>query len=257
MIDKVVQRENVMKTRTATATAICENKGNMPLKADILTFKTVESKMETVTVNNSMVYRFIKRTSDIIISLIALIILLPVFLITAIAIKLEDRGPVFFTQDRVGRGKSVFSMYKFRSMKVGAAEMHEDLRERYGCDDISFKIKDDPRETKVGRVIRKLNIDELPQLVNILKNDMSFVGPRPLPVYEYKEEQKTYKGIYDARYAVPQGLTCIWQISHRAEPDFSDRMQMDVDYAENCGIGIDIKLFMQTFIYSLFGKVSY
>ena len=246
-----------MKTRTAPATAICENKGNMPMKADILTFKTVESKMETVTVNNSTVYRFIKRTSDIIISLIALIILLPVFLITAIAIKLEDRGPVFFTQDRVGRGKSVFSMYKFRSMKVGAAEMHEDLREQYGCDDISFKIKDDPRETKVGRVIRKLNIDELPQLVNILKNDMSFVGPRPLPVYEYKEEQKTYKGIYDARYAVPAGLTCIWQISNRSEPSFADRMQMDVDYSIKCGVWMDIKLFFQTFLYSLFGKAAY
>lgn len=224
---------------------------------NILTLKTAKGKTNTLTVNNSSTYRFIKRLADIIISLLALIILSPVFIITAIAIKLEDHGPVFFAQDRVGKDEKIFSMYKFRSMKVGADQMHEDLKERYACDDISFKLKDDPRETKVGRVIRKLNIDELPQLVNILKNDMSFVGPRPLPVYEYEEEQETYKGKYDTRYAVPQGLTCIWQISNRSEPDFADRMQMDVDYVEKCGVGMDVKLFLQTLIYSLFGKASY
>ncbi len=83
------------------------------------------------------------------------------------------------------------------------------------------------------------------------------MGPRPLPVYEYEEEQKTYKGKYDARYEVPQGLTCIWQISNRSEPGFADRMQMDVDYTKQCNLGIDIKLFFQTVLYSIFGKAAY
>lgn len=213
--------------------------------------------IDAYTVKRRLGYRIIKRTFDIIISALALIILSPVFLVTAIAIKIEDKGPVFFTQERVGMGGTVFSMFKYRSMKVGSADIHEDLKERYGCDDVSFKLKDDPRVTKVGKKIRAMNIDELPQLLNILKGDMSFVGPRPLPVYEYEDEQRAYKGKFDKRYAVPQGLTCIWQISNRSEPDFAERMQMDVDYAEQCGLLMDLKLFIQTFIYAMFGKAAY
>ena len=253
-----------MDSRVATAVAIGGNEeyGTMSVgvgngdRKKVISYKKSE-KIKALTVHRSLGYRFTKRTFDIIISLLALIILSPVFIITAIAIKTEDHGPAFFTQERVGMGKKFFSMYKFRSMRVGAAEMHEDLKERYGCDDVSFKLKEDPRVTRVGHLIREWNIDELPQIINILRGDMSFVGPRPLPIYEYKEEQETYAGRYDARYAVPQGLTCIWQISHRAEPDFADRMQMDIDYATKCGVWMDIKLFMQTFIYSLFGKAAY
>ncbi len=223
----------------------------------ILKQKNDDSGMVTIVVKRSAAYCAIKRFFDIVLSVLALIILSPLFLIVMIAIKHEDRGPVFFNQKRAGMGKQVFSMYKFRSMKVGAEEMQEDLKQRYGCEEVSFKLKEDPRETKVGKIIRAWNIDELPQLLNILKGEMSFVGPRPLPVYEFEEEQRIYKGTYDARYAVPQGLTCIWQISNRSEPDFSDRMQMDVDYAMNCNMGLDSKLFFQTLIYGLFGKASY
>ena len=224
--------------------------------AKILEFKKEETKAETV-VNQSIVYRALKRLCDIVISLTGLIVLSPILLITIIAIRLEDHGPAFFMQNRVGKDKRIFKMYKFRSMKMNAAEIHEQMKKEYGCDDISFKLKEDPRVTKVGNFIRKTNIDELPQLINILIGDMSFVGPRPLPDYEFAEEQEAFNGRYDLRYAVSQGLTCIWQISNRSEPSFAERMQMDVDYAEKSGLGMDLKLFFQTFIYFIFGKAAY
>ena len=221
----------------------------------ILKFKTADGK--TVDVSRSIGYRVIKRAFDIIISLIGLVVLSPVFIITIIAIRLEDHGPAFFTQNRVGKDKAVFKMYKFRSMKMNAAEIHEQMKKEYGWDDVSFKLKDDPRVTKVGSFIRKTNIDEMPQLINIFLGHMSFVGPRPLPVYEFEEEQETYKGKYDLRYAVPAGLTCIWQISNRSELSFADRMKMDVDYSIKCGLGMDVKLFFQTFVYTIAGKAAY
>lgn len=222
-----------------------------------LKLNTQDGRTEAETVNNSPGYRVLKRIFDIIFSLIALVVLSPILIAAIIAIKTEDHGPAFFTQKRVGAGKRAFKMYKFRSMKLNAAEIHEQMKKEYGCDDISFKLKEDPRVTKVGNIIRKTNIDELPQLVNILIGDMSFVGPRPLPDYEFMEEQEAFNGKYDARYEVPQGLTCIWQISNRSEPSFADRMRMDVEYAEKCGIKMDIKLFFQTFLFFLVGRASY
>lgn len=243
VMDKVVQRKSVMKMRTATATAICENEGNMPLKADILTFKTVESKMETVTVNNSMVYRFIKRTSDIILSLLALIILSPVFLVTAIAIKMEDGEPVIFTQDRSGLNGKVFKMYKFRSMVKNAPELHKQLLEKNELDGPAFKMKDDPRITKVGKVIRRTSIDELPQLINILKGEMSIVGPRPLPVYE-TEELDAYQ---QQRLNVKPGLTCYWQVNGRNDIGFDEWMDLDMRYIREASVWTDVKLIFMTF----------
>ena len=243
VIDKVVQRKNVMKTRTAPATAICENKENMPMKADILTFKTVESKTETVTVNNSMVYRFIKRTSDIILSLLALIILSPVFLVTAIAIKMEDGEPVIFTQDRSGLNNKTFKMYKFRSMVKDAPALHESLLAQNELDGPAFKMKDDPRITKVGRVIRKTSIDELPQLVNIIKGEMSIVGPRPLPVYETEECTPYQK----QRLKVKPGLTCYWQVSGRNDIGFDEWIELDLRYIREASVWTDLKLIFMTF----------
>ena len=167
-------------------------------------------------------YRSLKRMSDIVISFSGLIVLLPVFLVTAAAIIMEDGAPVFYAQKRIGRNEKEFKIYKFRSMYKNAEEIHETLRKEYGCEEISFKLKEDPRITKVGKIIRKFNIDELPQLINILKGDMSLVGPRPLPVYEYEEERRQYGKRYIERYSVPQGLTCIWQISNRASVDFEE-----------------------------------
>lgn len=205
----------------------------------------------------SGVYGSVKRMFDIVVSLCGLIVLLPVFFVAAIAIMLEDGGPVFYAQKRIGRYEKEFKIYKFRSMFKNAEEIHEQLRKEYGCEDVSFKLKDDPRITKTGKVIRKFNIDELPQLINILKGDMSLVGPRPLPVYEYEDEQKQYGKRYAERYLVPQGLTCIWQISNRASVDFEDRMQMDVEYVRKKGLWIDLKLIVKTFVFTLTGKAAY
>lgn len=233
-----------MNTRTATATAICENKGNMPMKADILTFKTVESKMETVTVNNSTVYRFIKRTSDIILSLLALIILSPVFLVTAIAIKMEDGEPVIFTQDRSGLNNKTFKMYKFRSMIKDAPALHESLLAQNELDGPAFKMKDDPRITRVGKFIRKTSIDELPQLVNIIKGEMSIVGPRPLPVYE-QEQCNEYQ---NQRLLVKPGLTCYWQIGGRNNITFDEWMELDLKYIREANLITDFKIIVMTVI---------
>lgn len=207
--------------------------------------------------DGKLLYKSVKRMLDIIISAMGLILLSPVFIGTAAAIALEDGAPIFYMQKRIGKNEREFKIYKFRSMYRNAEEIHEELREEYGCKEISFKPKDDPRITKVGKVIRKFNIDELPQLINILKGDMSLVGPRPLPVYEYRDERKYYGSKYIERYAVPQGLTCIWQISDRASVDFETRMQMDVNYARKSGFWIDIGLIIRTFIFTIRGKAAY
>ena len=204
-----------------------------------------------------LIYPIIKRMMDIVLGVAALIALFPVFLITAVCIKREDGGAVMFTQTRIGMYGKPFKMYKFRSMRMDAEKIHEQMRKQYGCDDVSFKLKDDPRVTKIGKVIRALNIDELPQIINIVKGDMSLVGPRPLPDYEFVEEQRRFKGKYDERYMVPGGLTCIWQVSDRSEPDFADRMQMDVDYSRTYGLLIDVKLCLLTAVYSVTGKAAY
>lgn len=203
------------------------------------------------------VYRAAKRTLDIVVSLSGLVVLSAVFVGTALAIAMEDGGPVLYVQKRIGKNGREFEIYKFRSMHKNAEAIHERLREEYGCREVSFKLQDDPRITKVGKVIRKFNIDELPQLINILKGDMSLVGPRPLPVYEYADEQKKYGDRYIERYAVPQGLTCIWQISDRASVDFESRMQMDVEYARKRGFLLDFGLIFKTLVFTVTGKAAY
>lgn len=202
-------------------------------------------------------YCLIKRILDIAISLIGIIVLFPVFVITVIAIWCEDGRPIIYTQERIGKNFVLFKIYKFRSMRKDAEKIHEKMREKYKNNEVSFKLQDDPRVTKVGKIIRKFNVDELPQLLNIINGDMSFVGPRPLPVYEYKEAQKRYGKKYIERYYVPQGLTCYWQISDRAKQSFEARMQLDVDYAKKCNFIEDMKLFVKTFVYTITGKAAY
>ena len=218
-------------------------------------------KAERKPIRKNIGYRFVKRTFDIICSVLALVVLSPVLLITAIAILCEDGGPVIYKQKRVGKNKRVFEIYKFRSMRKDADKIHAQMKAQYVESDVSFKLedKDDPRITKVGRFIRKTSIDELPQLVNIIAGHMSIVGPRPLPTYEFEDEQEKYEGAYDERYDVPQGLTCYWQITfgERGRIVFDKRMQMDVDYANDANAWVDIKLIWKTFVGVLFGKSGY
>ncbi|OQX88729.1 hypothetical protein B6D60_01400 [candidate division KSB1 bacterium 4484_87] len=192
---------------------------------------------------------FIKRIMDIVISLIMLILLSPIFLITAIAIKLESKGPVFFKQTRSGLNGRKFTLYKFRSMIVGAEMKKKMLEKMNEMDGPVFKIKRDPRITRVGRIIRKLSIDELPQLFNVLKGDMSIVGPRPpLPV-----EVEMYELWQRRRLSLKPGLTCIWQVSGRNNINFDRWMEMDLEYIDSWSLWLDIKLLFKTVFVVLFG----
>ncbi len=190
-----------------------------------------------------IIYLFLKRTIDILGSGIGLIILSPIFILVALAIKIEDpKGKVFFAQERCGKNNKLFKMYKFRSMISNAEELLEELICENEMDGPVFKIKEDPRITKVGRFIRKTSIDELPQLFNILMGDMSIVGPRPaIPheVAEYNEYQKQ-------RLLVKPGLTCIWQVSGRNSIGFDEWVDMDLEYIEKRNLWMDIKLIFKT-----------
>lgn len=198
------------------------------------------NKME---VNNSLFYLFIKRLIDIVGSLVGLILLSPIFIIVAIFIKLEDpKGKVLFAQERNGKCPKTFKMYKFRSMVHNAEELLHELQDKNEQSGPVFKIKDDPRITKVGKFIRKTSIDELPQLINVLKGDMSLVGPRP-PIPHEVEQYTPYQM---QRLAVKPGLTCIWQVSGRNNIGFDDWVDMDIEYIRTRSLLLDIKLIFKT-----------
>lgn len=195
-----------------------------------------------VVLNRKPVYEFFKRIMDIICSAAALIILSPIFLITAIAIKYEDGGTVFFTQSRVGKHEKPFTIYKFRSMCMNAETMLENLQQFNEAGGPAFKMANDPRLTKVGNWIRTYSIDELPQLVNILKGDMSIVGPRP-PLPNEVAQYNTYQ---KQRLLVKPGLTCYWQCGGRSHIGFDEWMQLDMRYIEERGFFKDIEIILRT-----------
>lgn len=188
-------------------------------------------------------HRWLKRGLDIVGSLCALFLLSPLMLLIALLIKCEDRGPVFFVQTRVGKFGRLFRMYKFRSMCLDAEAKLEALRAlNHHQQGVTFKLKDDPRITRVGRWLRKFSLDELPQFYNVLIGDMSLVGPRP-PV---PREVNLYRYDDRRRLAVTPGITCFWQISGRAEIDFSGQVALDVRYIETQSFWGDIKILVRT-----------
>jgi len=188
-------------------------------------------------------YYFFKRTMDIVCSLMALIILSPIFLIVVIAIRIESKGPAIFSQERVGKDGKMFKMYKFRSMVANAEELKARLCDKNEMCGPMFKMKKDPRVTNVGKFIRKTSIDELPQLVNVLKGEMSLVGPRPsLP-----KEVMEFEDWMMERLSVKPGLTCYWQVSGRSDINFEEWMELDVKYVEERNTLVDISLIFKTF----------
>ena len=193
---------------------------------------------------------FIKRVMDFIISAIMLMLLSPLFLIVAIAIKLDSKGPIFFAQERVGMNKRAFKLLKFRSMVVNAEELKEALADQNEVDGPVFKIKKDPRITRVGRFIRKTSIDELPQLWNAFVGDISLVGPRP-PLFS---EVDQYEWLFRRRISVKPGITCLWQVSGRNELSFDEWMELDKQYIENWSIWLDIKILFMTIPTVLLGR---
>lgn len=183
-----------------------------------------------------------KRIFDVCISLIALVITLPITLVTSIFIYLEDRGPILYTQDRIGKNGRTFKIYKFRSMCVDADSKKNDLITMNEVKGAMFKISSDPRVTKVGFFIRRHSIDELPQLFNVLRGDMSLVGPRPpLP-----EEVEKYTDYDKKRLVVKPGCTGLWQISGRNSLDFNEMVDLDIKYIRNAGLFLDIEICFMT-----------
>ncbi|MFH5810791.1 sugar transferase [Companilactobacillus sp. FL22-1] len=193
--------------------------------------------------NKRYVYKEFKRVFDFFASLIGLILLSPLFLIVAIAIKLEDpKGPVFYSQIRLGKRQEAFKMYKFRSMVVDDDKHLKELLKDNEIEGAMFKMKDDPRVTKVGQFIRIYSIDELPQLVNVLLGNMNLVGPRPpLP-----REVKDYTNYDKQRLTVKPGCTGLWQISGRNDVGFSEMVKLDLKYINHRGAMLDIYVLCKT-----------
>lgn len=194
-------------------------------------------------VNQNGLYLFTKRLMDIFGAICGLIFLSPIFIIVAIMIKLEDKkGPVFFKQIRVGKDGKEFGMFKFRSMVTDAEEMLKDLLQHNEVSGAMFKMKDDPRITKIGKFIRKTSIDELPQLLNVLKGDMSLVGPRPpLP-----REVKEYTAYDKQRLLVTPGCTGLWQVTERNSVGFAEMVELDLEYIRNRSVVYDCKIVLKT-----------
>ncbi|MDB2119313.1 MULTISPECIES: sugar transferase [Clostridium] len=203
---------------------------------------------EVIITDITIGYKFFKRVIDVVCSLVGLLVLSPVLIIISILIKLESDGPIIFSQDRIGYKGQKFKMYKFRSMVVNAEELKKKLSEQNEMSGPMFKMKNDPRVTKVGKFIRKTSIDELPQLINILKGEMSLVGPRPsLP-----KEVKEFEPWMMERLEVKPGLTCYWQVSGRNSINFEDWMKLDIKYVRERSFWGDIKLILKT-VFVLFG----
>lgn len=206
--------------------------------------------MQLINIANQNRYEKIKRFFDICLSTAALVVLSPLLLVIAILIYLEDKGPVIYSQTRIGKDGRAFKLYKFRSMCVDADEKLKDLQKLNERDGPVFKIRDDPRVTKIGKFIRKTCIDELPQLVNIIKGDMSIVGPRPpLP-----NEVEQYNSYQKQRLLVVPGLTCYWQIQKGEETTFDEWVELDLKYIKERSILLDFRLILLTFKVILSGK---
>lgn len=194
---------------------------------------------------------FVKRGFDILGSLVGLAITAVLTPFVALAVKLESKGPVFFSQVRIGKNGRRFKIWKFRSMYVDAEQRKKELEKQNEMQGLMFKMKDDPRITKVGRVIRKLSIDELPQFYNILKGDMSLVGTRPPTTDEFER----YNIYYRRRLSITPGLTGMWQVSGRnMVQDFDEVVRLDLEYIENWSLRLDLKILLQTIGTVLFGK---
>jgi exopolysaccharide biosynthesis polyprenyl glycosylphosphotransferase len=195
----------------------------------------------------------VKRAFDLVASGLFVLLGLPVWLLIALAIKLDSRGPVLYVDRRVGVGEQEFDMLKFRTMVAGAAAQQTALEAANEASGALFKIRDDPRVTRVGRILRRLSLDEMPQILNVLRGEMSLVGPRPLPLRDYELLEDWHR----ARYLVLPGMTGLWQISGRAGLSFDDLVRLDFTYLENWSIWLDISIIAKTVPAVLTGRGAY
>ena len=194
---------------------------------------------------DKIIYRLTKRLVDIILSLVAIVVLSPVFLIVALVIRFDSKGKIVFGHERIGKNMKKIKVYKFRTMYENSEEIfnnftEEQKREYY----INFKLDNDPRITKVGGFLRKTSLDELPQLINILKGDMSIVGPRPIVEKEIPKYGECVKIVF----SVLPGLTGYWQANGRSDTTYEERVKMDMYYIKNRSLLMDMKIILKTFI---------
>ena len=187
-------------------------------------------------------YDVVKRGVDIVLGSLMILLTLPLSLLSVLAIKLTSRGPVFFRQERAGLDGRPFTMYKFRSMHEGAEDDRTAMAHNNEMSGPVFKIREDPRMTRVGRFLRRSSIDELPQLINVLKGEMSLIGPRPLWI----DEARKAVGAAQMRTTVKPGLTCLWQISGRSELSYEQWVHLDLYYIHHRGFFLDLMIFIQT-----------
>jgi len=194
-----------------------------------------------------------KRLLDVVLASVGMLIAIPVLAVAAVAIKLESPGPVFHRAARVGKGGRRFTFLKLRSMRADAEELRGLLLHRNITQGPTFKLHDDPRVTRVGRILRKTSLDELPQLLHALSGEMSLVGPRP----PFPEEVEHYEPWMRRRLETRPGLTCLWQIRGRSDLPFDEWMRLDVEYVERCSLALDLKILLLTIPAVLSGRGAY
>jgi exopolysaccharide biosynthesis polyprenyl glycosylphosphotransferase len=185
----------------------------------------------------------VKRLVDILVSTLLIVLFAPIMIAALIFVKFDSRGPAIFTQERIGLNKRRFRMYKFRSMVADAEKRLAELEARNEAQGPVFKIKDDPRITRIGKLLRKTSVDELPQLFNVLKGDMSLVGPRPLSVRDFMGLNEDWQR---RRFSVRPGVTCLWQVSGRSSVSFDQWMHLDIQYVDRWTLWLDIKILART-----------
>ncbi len=236
-----------------TVARICEEQGIMlRIHADLFNNKLRVTRMDqfegdhllTVASDDVPAWASLaKRSFDVIGSFILLVVLAPVFLAAAVAVKYSSPGPVFFTQVRLGKNKRRFRLYKLRTMVVDAEQQLAGLETLNEAQGPVFKMRCDPRITSAGHLLRKLSIDELPQLLNVLAGDMSLVGPRPLPIRDYSGFSENW---HLRRFSVRPGISCLWQISGRSEIGFNEWMELDMKYIDQWSLWLDMKILAKT-----------
>jgi exopolysaccharide biosynthesis polyprenyl glycosylphosphotransferase len=238
---------------SSVVASLCEQHGiTMRFNSDLFGLKTTRWRAEefagdqyitTYTGSSELWPRTIKRFLDITIATLTLLLLSPVLILTAIGIKLTSPGPALFLQDRIGVNKRRFKIYKFRTMIPDAEKLMAGLEMQNEVSGPVFKMKNDPRITPIGKFLRRSSIDELPQLLNVLKGDMSLVGPRPLPVRDYEGFNEDWQR---RRFSVKPGVTCLWQVNGRSEISFDQWMLLDLQYMDEWSLWLDFKILAKT-----------
>jgi exopolysaccharide biosynthesis polyprenyl glycosylphosphotransferase len=237
----------------AEVASLCEQHGIiMRFHADIFRLKTARWRAEfvdgdhyisTYTGTGEGWAQVIKRALDVAVAALLLLLLLPVLLCVAMAVKLSSPGPIFFLQDRIGVNKRRFKIWKFRTMVPDAEKLMASLERQNEAAGPVFKMKNDPRVTPIGRWLRRTSLDELPQLLNVLRGDMSLVGPRPLPVRDYEGFNEDWQR---RRFSIKPGITCLWQVNGRCGISFDQWMRLDLQYLDEWSLWLDLKILAKT-----------